>query len=203
MEPPTIQSILLEHYPAYEQTHPLTKAVRDAVHAMTSCRTAALGGHTQVCPEGHHTQVWYNSCRHRACPQCAFLQTAHWLEAQKARLLDCDHYHAIFTIPHDLNDLWRINVRTMADLLFQAVRRELMEMMADPRYLGAGPGIIMALHTRGQTVNLHPHIHCPITGGGLRDAEWRAVKNGFLLPVVLLMERFRARFLKSLRCAVP
>ena len=202
MEQPTIQSILHEHYPAYERMHPLQKAVRDAVHAMSSCRTAALGGHTQVCPEGHHTQVWYNSCKHRTCPQCAFLQTAHWLETQQARLLDCDHYHAVFTIPHDLNDLWQLNVRAMANLLFQAVKQELPSMLADPRYLGAVPGIIMALHTWGQTPILHPHIHCPITGGGLDKKQWKAVKNGFLLPVVLLMERFRARLLKALRRAV-
>ena len=202
MEKPTIQTILREHYPAYERSHSLQQSVRDAVHAMTCCRTAVLGGHKQVCPEGHYTHIWYNSCKHRACPQCAFLQTAHWLEMQKARLLDCDHYHAIFTIPHDLNDLWQLNVRVMANLLFQAVKAELTEMLADPRYLGAVPGIIMALHTWGQTLNLHPHIHCLVTGGGLHDGKWKAVNNGFLLPVVLLMQRFRARLLKALRNAV-
>jgi hypothetical protein len=124
------------------------------------------------------------------------------LETQKERLLDCDHYHAIFTIPHELNDLWQLNVRAMANLLFAAVREELMEMLSDPRYLGAVPGIIMALHTWGQTLNLHPHIHCLVTGGGLDQGQWKAVNNGFLLPVVLLMERFRARLSKALRRAV-
>jgi hypothetical protein len=202
MEQPTVQSILREHYPAYERSHPLQQSVRDAVHAITCCRTAALGGHKQVCPDGHYTQVWYNSCKHRACPQCAFLQTARWLETQQARLLACDHYHVIFTTPHDLNDLWQLNFKVMANLLFKAVKEELMKMLADPRYLGAAPGIILALHTWGQALGLHPHIHCLITGGGLQGEEWKAVKNGFLLPVVLLMERFRERLLKSLRRAL-
>ncbi len=202
MEQPTIQSILREHYPAYERSHSLQENIRNAVHAMTCCRTAALGGHKQICPDGHYSRIWYNSCKHRSCPQCAFLQRAQWLEAQKARLLDCDHYHGIFTIPHDLNDLWRLNVREMIKLLFQAVKEELMKMLADPRYLGAVPGIILALHTWGQTLSLHPHLHCLITGGGLQEGEWKAVKNGFLLPVVLLMERFRERLLKALSLAV-
>ncbi len=167
MDGPTIQSILREHYPAFEQAHPLPSTVRDAVHAMLSCRTAALGGHKQHCPDGHYSHIWYNSCKHRACPQCAYLQTARWLEAQQARLLDCDHYHAIFTIPHELNDLWRINTELMANLLFRTVKQVLFEMLADRRYLGARPGIILALHTWGQTLNLHPHIHCLITGGGV------------------------------------
>lgn len=199
MDKPTIQSILREHYPAYDRAHPLQKHVRDAVHAMSCCRTAALGGHKQVCPDGHHTQIWYNSCKHRSCPQCASLQTARWLAKQKARLLDGDHYHAIFTIPHDFNDLWQLNFRAMANLLFKTVKDVLLDMLTDPRYLGALPGILMALHTWGQTIGLHPHIHCLITGGGLQDGEWKSVNNGFLLPVVLLMERFRAQFLKGLR----
>jgi hypothetical protein len=199
MDKPTIQSILHEHYPAFDRAHPLQKHVRDAVHAMSCCRTAALGGHKQVCPDGHHTRIWYNSCKHRACPQCASLQSARWLEKQKARLLDSDHYHAIFTIPHDFNDLWQLNFKAMANLLFRSVKEELMAMLADPHHLGALPGLIIALHTWGQTLSLHPHLHCLITGGGLQDGEWKAIDNGFLLPVKLLMRRFRARFLKGLR----
>jgi hypothetical protein len=202
MDDPTIQDILREHYPAYERTHPVQDAVREAVHCMLSCRTAALGGHKQICPDGHVTNIWYNSCKHRACPQCAYLQTTRWLEEQQARLLDCDHYHAIFTLPHDLNDLWQLNVRFMANLLFRTVRKLLLDMLADPKYLGARPGLILALHTWGQTLILHPHLHCLITGGGLDGEQWKAVKNGFLLPVVLLMEQFRERFLKALRRAV-
>ena len=131
------------------------------------CRTAALGGHIQACPDGHMSRIWYNSCRHRSCPQCAYLQTERWLALQRARLLACDHYHVIFTLPHDLNPLWLANVPVMTTLLFQAVRDTLVELLADPKYLGAQPGILAALHTWSQTLVLHPHVHCLVTGGGL------------------------------------
>src|SRR5574341_1842637 len=98
----TIQKILQAAYPDYERTHPLPAYVRKAVQAMMECRTAALGGHLQACPEGHVERVWYNSCRHRSCPQCAYIQTERWLAKQKARLLECDHSHLIFTIPSEL-----------------------------------------------------------------------------------------------------
>ena len=134
--------------------------VRRAAHAIMQCRTAALGGHVQACPDGHMARIWYNSCRHRSCPQCAYLQTERWLAHQQARLLACDHYHVIFTLPHELNPLWLANVPVMTALLFQTVRDTLGTLLADPKYLGAQPGIIAALHTWSQTLVLHPHLHC-------------------------------------------
>ena len=113
------------------------------------------------------SRIWYNSCRHRSCPQCAYLQTERWLALQQARLLACDHYHVIFTLPHELNPLWLANVSVMTTLLFQAVRDTLGTLLADPKYLGAQPGILAALHTWSQTLVLHPHVHCLVTGGGL------------------------------------
>ena len=106
----TLQTIFQDAFPAYEQTHPLPAHVRKAARAIMQCRTAALGGHIQACPDGHMARIWYNSCRHRACPQCAYLQTERWLALQQARLLACDHYHVIFTLPHELNPLWLANV---------------------------------------------------------------------------------------------
>jgi hypothetical protein len=199
MESPTIQNILQEHYGTYERSHKIQDHVRAAVQAMLNCRTEALGGHKQICPDGHYTRIWYNSCKHRSCPQCAYIQTRQWLQAQQERLLGCDHYHGIFTIPHDLNDLWRYNMPVMANLLFRTVKKVLFELLADPRYLGATPAVILALHTWGQSLILHPHIHCLISGGGWHEGEWKGVKNGFLVPVVVLMERFRAEFVKVLR----
>ena len=113
-----LQQLLDAHYPAFERTHPLPEYVREAVHGLRCCRTAALGGHVQACPDGHIERGWYNSCRHRFCPQCAQLQIAQWLEKQQARLLRCDHYHVIFTIPSELNALWLANVAVLAHLLF-------------------------------------------------------------------------------------
>ena len=96
--PLTLQTIFQDAYPAFEQAHPLPTHVRRAARAIMQCRTAALGGHIQACPDGHMARIWYNSCRHRSCPQCAYLQTERWLALQQARLLACDHYHVIFTL---------------------------------------------------------------------------------------------------------
>ena len=117
---------------------------------------------------------------HRSCPQCAYLQTERWLAFQQARLLACDHYHVIFTLPHELNPLWLANVSVMTSVLFQAVRDTLGILLADPKHLGAQPGIMAALHTWSQTLVLHPHVHCLVTGGGLTPAgQWRAVRTAF------------------------
>src|SRR5262245_27409569 len=196
----TLQTIFQDAFPAYEQTHPLPPHVRRAARAIMQCRTAALGGHVQACPDGHVARVWYNSCRHRACPQCAYLQTERWLARQQARLLACDHYHVIFTLPHALNPLWLANVLVMTTLLFQAVHDTLRTLLADPQYLGAQPGIIAALHTWSQILVLHPHVHCLVTGGGLTpDGHWQAVHNGFLLPARVVMAVFRGKMVAALR----
>ena len=198
----TLQTIFQDAFPAYEQTHPLPAHVRRAARAVMQCRTAALGGHIQACPDGHVARVWDNSCRHRSCPQCASLQTERWLALQRARLLACDHSHVILTLPHDLNPLWLANVAGMTTRLFQAVRATLVALLADPKYLGAHPGIIAALHTWSQTLVLHPHVHCLVTGGGLTpDGSWRAVRHGFLLPVRVVMAVFRGKLLAAIRQA--
>jgi len=198
----TLQTIFQDAFPAYEQTHPLPAHVRRAARAIMQCRTAALGGHVQACPDGHMARIWYNSCRHRACPQCAYLQTERWLALQQARLLACDHYHVIFTLPHDLNPLWLANGPLMTTLLFQAVRETLFDVLADATYLGAQPGMITALHTWSQTLVLHPHVHCLVTGGGLTsDGPWRAVRQGFLLPARVVMAVFRGKMLAAIRQA--
>src|ERR687888_2276741 len=196
----TLQPLFQDTYPLYEQTHLLPAHVRRAARAVMQCRTAALGGHLQACPDGHVSRVWYNSCRHRSCPQCAYLQTERWLALQRARLLACDHYHVIFTLPHDLNPLWLANVPVMTTLLFQAVRDTLVTLLADPQYLGAQPGILAALHTWSQTLLLHPHVHCLVTGGGLTPAgHWQAVHNGFLLPARVVMAVFRGKMVAAIR----
>ena len=195
-----LQTIFQDAFPTYEQTHPLPLHVRRAARAIMQCRTAALGSHVQACPDGHVSRIWYNSCRHRACPQCAYLQTERWLARQQARLLACDHYHVIFTLPHALNPLWLANVSMMTTLLFQAVRATLMTLLADPKYLGAQPGILAALHTWSQTLVLHPHVHCLVTGGGLNSAgEWVAVRHGGLLPARVVMAVFRGKMLAAIR----
>src|SRR6266540_6860322 len=152
----TLQEIFCASVPEYDRSHPRPAHVRRAARAMMQCRTAALGGQVQACPDGHVARVWYNACRHRSCPQCASLQTERWLALQRARLLACDHYPVILTLPHDLNPLWLANVPVRTTLLFQAVRDTLDTLLADPKSLGAQPGIIAALHTWSQTLVLHP-----------------------------------------------
>jgi len=198
----TLQDIFQASFPDYERTHPLPWHVRRAAHAIMNCRTAELGGHVQSCPDGHVSRIWYNSCQHRCCPQCGSLQIERWLGTQQARLLDCDHYHVIFTIPHDLNPLWLNNVAPMTSLLFRAVHDTLFELLGDAKYLGARPGLIAALHTWGQTLVLHPHIHCLVTGGGLSPAgQWVGVNNGYLLPSGVVMAVFRGQLIAALRRA--
>jgi Putative transposase/Transposase zinc-binding domain len=196
----TLQTILHLGYASYERTHRLPEYVRRAVWALLACRTAVLGGHVQACPEGHIERVWYNSCRHRMCPQCAWVQVERWLAKQKTRLLACDHYHVIFTMPHELNELWLANVEAMSQLLFASVHETLRELLGDGKYLGATPGIIATLHTWTQTLLLHPHVHCLVTGGGLTESgDWVAVRHGFLLPMRVVMAVFRGKLRAAIR----
>jgi hypothetical protein len=198
----TLQAIFQDAFPAYEPRHALPAHVRRAAPAIIRCRTAALGGHIQTCPDGHVSRIWYTSCRHRSCPQCAYLQTERWRAFQQARLLACDHSHVIFTLPHDLNPLWRANVPVMTTLLLQAVRDTLVEWLADGTYLGAQPGIIAALHTWSQTLVLHPHVHCVVTGGGVTpDGHWKAVRQGVLLPARVVLAVLRGKMLDAIRRA--
>jgi hypothetical protein len=145
----TIQQILNEHLDELLRSRTLSAPQYRAARALSVCRTAKLGGHVQRCPNGHVERVWYNSCRHRACPQCNGLAKEQWLERTRAKLVDCAHWHVVFTIPHELNVLWMLNTEAMMGALFGAARDTLLELLNDPRHLGAQPGILLALHTWG------------------------------------------------------
>jgi hypothetical protein len=142
--------------------------VHRAAYWIARCRTAELGGHLRRCPAGHTERAFYNSCHQRICPQCQGLATERWLERSRARLLGCAHHHLIFTIPHELNALWCWNRAPMAKLLFGAVRETLMELLGDPRHLGAQPAFLAALHTWGRSLSLHPHVHVLAAAGRAR-----------------------------------
>ncbi|MFQ5426915.1 MAG: IS91 family transposase [Gaiellales bacterium] len=195
----TLQEVFRRGFDEYARSRRLPGHVYRAARAIRDCRTAALGGHLRGCPAGHVSQVHYNSCRHRACPQCAHIRIERWLEARRAQLLPCDHYHVVFTIPHDLEPLWHRNRRRMTDLLFRAVRETLFELIEDAKYLGACPGVVATLHTWGRTLTFHPHIHCVVTGGGASAQGWKPVRNGFLLPVRVVRALFRGKLLAFLR----
>jgi hypothetical protein len=166
------------------------------------CRTAALGGHVHACPGGHISRIWSNSCRQRSGPQCTSLQTERWLALQRARLLACDHDPVRFPLPHDRNPLWLANVPVMSTLLCQAARDRVSELLADAKYLGAQPGMSAAWHPWSQTLGLHPHVPCLGTGGGLPlEGHWKALRNGLLLPVRVVMAVFRGKMLAAMRQA--
>lgn len=145
----------------------------------------------------------YNSCRHRSCPQCGGGRRAQWLQELSSQLLPCDHVHVIFTVPDSLNRLWQFNRSAFADLLLQAARESLKQLLGDPKYLGATPGIISALHTWGRNLSIHPHVHCLVTAAGV-DRSGNLVHSGrnALLPAKVLMAVFRGKLCAWLKAAL-
>lgn len=199
----TLGGIFQEHFERYAERHRLPAYVHRAAYWIARCRTAQLGGHVRRCPEGHVERAFYNSCHQRVCPQCQGLATERWLERQRARLLACAHHHLIFTIPHELNALWCWNRASMAKLLFATVREVLFDLLGDPKYLGATPAFLAALHTWGRSLSLHPHVHVLIADGGLSSSgAWVKPRRSHFLPARVLMMLFRGKFLDALRTAL-
>ena len=167
------------------------------------CRTAELGGHIEECDRCGHRRPAYNSCRNRHCPKCQAATRAQWLEDRSAELLPVEYYHVVFTLPHELGPLVLQNQRRIYGMLFQAAAESLLTIAADPRHLGAKIGFLSVLHTWGQNLHLHPHVHCVVPGGGLSPDRnrWIACRPGFFLPVRVLGRLFRAKFLCFLRGA--
>jgi len=195
----TLQSIFQSSFSAYAKVHRLPLKDYQAAQAIMTCRTPLQGGHVQRCPDGHESHIQYHSCRHRSCPKCNALPKAEWAQAQYQRLLATDHYHVIFTLPHELLPLWRFNRRWFAHTLFTVVRDTLMTLSQDERHLGALPGVVLSLHTWGRNLSLHPHIHCLITGGGLGpDGHWRALARPYLFPSRVIRKLYRGKLLSSL-----
>lgn len=195
----TMQDIFREHYGQYEASHRLHSRQTRAAQSISNCYTSQLGAHVLACPQGHFQEVHFHACRHRSCPRCAQQGVHDWAEAQLEQLLPCPHFHIIFTLPHELLKLWEFNRERLAQLLFDCVRRSLLELLHNPRHLGAMPGLLMSLHTWGRTLSHHPHVHCLLTAGGLDEQQqWRACKPGFAVPLKPLQMVFRGKFLGAL-----
>jgi predicted RNA-binding Zn-ribbon protein involved in translation (DUF1610 family) len=175
---------------------------RKAFRAIQRCRTAALGGHVDRCPQCGHRDISYNSCRNRSCPKCQTQARERWLAAREQELLPTNYFHVVFSVPHELNVLALDNSRLFYDLLFTASAQTLREVAADPQHLGAEIGVISILHTWGQNLLLHPHIHCAIPAGGLAPdhTRWIRPRYPFFLPVKVLSRVFRGKFLAGLKC---
>jgi ribosomal protein L37AE/L43A len=181
----------------------LTPEQRRALGDLTACRTAVLGGHVLECPECGHQEVSYNSCGNRHCPKCQATAAARWLEAQAADLLETPYFHVVFTLPGALGPVALANPRAVYGLLMRAAAATLLEVAANPKHLGAEVGVLAVLHTWGQSLTLHPHVHCVVTGGGLAPdgTRWVAGRDDFFLPVRILSRVFRGKFLAGLRAA--
>jgi hypothetical protein len=188
--------------PRYEQSHRLTRPQRRALRAISLCRTPALGGHLDQCSHcGYRHMVWH-SCRNRHCPRCQAEARKRWLDERKSELLPVPYFHVVFTVPDSLNAFALAGPRQFYDILFAAVRETLLVIASDPKHLGARIGALAVLHTWGQTLTLHPHIHCVIPAGGFSPdgRRWlRARRRNFFLPVRVLGRYFRRRFLEMLR----
>ncbi len=190
--------------PRYRQHHPLAVHQHKLMRAIEQCRTASLGGHVEQCGHCAYRRISYNSCRNRHCPKCQNLARAQWLQRRKAELLPVEYFHVVFTIPEALHALALHNKKVVYNLLFQASAAALQSIAADPRHLGAQIGFFSVLHTWGQNLTLHPHIHCVVTGGGLSPSgdRWIFARPGFLLSVRVLSRRFRNLLLEGLRRAM-
>ena len=173
------------------------------LRAIRRCRTAALGGHIDQCSQCGHQAISYNSCRNRHCPKCQAQARQRWLAAREKELLGVPYFHVVFTLPHEWNPLCRHNPRVLYDLLFRTSAATMIEVAAEPERLGAQIGFISILHTWGQNLLLHPHVHCLVPAGGFSpDHErWIYPKYAFFLPVDVLSSVFRAKFVVGLRMA--
>jgi Putative transposase/Transposase zinc-binding domain len=181
----------------------LTPEQRRALHDLMACRTAALGGHVLGCPECGHQEISYNSCGNRHCPKCYGTAAARWTEAQAADLLEAPYFHVVFTLPRALDSIALADPREVYGLLMRAAAETLIELAADPDHLGAEIGVLAVLHTWGQNLELHPHVHCVVPGGGPSPdgTRWVGSRPGFFLPVRVLSRVFRGKFLAGLRAA--
>ena len=188
---------------AYREAHPLTGGQQRLMRAIERCRTAALGGHLERCDTCGHERPAYNSCADRHCPKCQALARAHWLEARRAELLDTAYFHVVFTVPDAIAAIALQNKARVYAILFRATAETLRTIGADPKHLGAELGFLAVLHTWGQTLLHHPHVHCVVPGGGLapNGARWIPCRPGFFLPVRVLSRLFRGLFLAQLQAA--
>jgi len=176
------------------------------LNALQQCRTATLGGHVDACNACGLLQISYNSCRNRNCPKCQGMQKEMWTIQREEELLPVPYFHVVFTLPHELNGLCLHNPRFMYNLLFEAAWYVLKTFANDPKWLGAQSAATMVLHTWGQNLQLHPHVHCIVPSGGLRkDGQWQNPKKGdsnFLYPILAMNKVYRAYFLKQLKVAL-
>ena len=211
---PTLEvaDVIREHGEAFldQYGRTLTTTQRRALRDLAACRTAVLGGHVERCGDCGHERIAYNSCRNRHCPKCQATARALWLEREAAHLLPVEYHHVVFTLPAAVAEVALASPVVVYPLLFRAASQTLQQVAANPRHLGAHLGILAVLHTWGQNLHHHPHLHCVVSGGGLScqasgvvdpAPRWVSCRPGFFLPVRVLSRLFRGKFLAGLRAA--
>ncbi len=201
--PCEVADILRAHAEAYGGTYSPCAAQQKVMRHIMQCRTAALGGHLDRCDTCGHQRISYNSCRDRHCPKCQGLARQDWLEKRLQTLLPIPYFHVVFTLPQALNALTLGNPKILLNILFACAAQTLQQLAATPKHLGAEIGFTAVLHTWGQNLLFHPHLHCVVTGGGLSPdgQSWVAARKKFFLPVKVLGRLFRGKFLDALRKA--
>ena len=199
-----VADIFRRHGPAYRRAHDghLGRVERRVMSAIELCRTAALGGHVEACEDCAHSRVAYNSCRNRHCPKCQSATRERWLADRQADLLPVPYFHVVFTVPTEVAAIAFHNKAVVYAILFDAVAATLKTIAADPRHLGGETGFLAILHTWGQALTHHPHIHCLVPGGALSaDGRWLGCRPRFFLPIHVLSRLFRRLFLERLETA--
>lgn len=196
-----LQDIIIDHGNSFKENEKLPINKLKALNSIEVCRTAVLGSHVDECSECGHKRMSYNSCKNRHCPKCQSFKKEEWVEARKCELINVTYFHVVFTLPSDLNTIIYQNQEVLYSLFFKCVSETLKELAYDKKYLGAQIGITSVLHTWGQTLYYHPHIHCIVPGGGLSPSgiEFRQSKKKFFIPVKVLSRKFRGKFLYYLK----
>lgn len=201
---PEVQDIFAQYSDSYRTIHKLSFAQKKAMKAIQCCRTSQLGGHMDNCPRCGYVKPSYNSCRNRHCPKCQTFSKERWIDARKADLLNIGYFHIVFTVPQELNGLIYGNQLECYNLLFRCAAETLQGLAADKKYLGAAIGHTAVLHTWGQNLCFHPHIHCIVPSGGLTSlGKWQSSRKKFFLPVCVLSRKFRGKFLALLKLQLP
>ncbi|WP_173238700.1 IS91 family transposase [Legionella antarctica] len=195
-----LADIFRNYSQTYRSNHKLCSQQYKAIRAIVACRTACLGGHLSRCDKCYYESISYNSCRNRHCPKCQAMQKERWIDARTEELLPTGYFHVVFTLPHHINPLAQGTPELIYNLLFQTARDTLLQFSANPKWLGAKPSITMVLHTWGQNLEQHIHVHCIISGGGLtKNKQWNHAKRAFLFPIRALSKVFRGKYLEQLK----
>ena len=200
---PNVQSIFNQFLPLYQQTHRLTSSQQYVCYQLTRCRTPAMGGQYVTCNACDFTQIRYHSCRNRHCPKCQQRATQQWSERQNKSLLPENYHHLVFTLPHELNDWVKQSPALIYRLLYQSVWQTIKQFGADKKRLNGQVGMTAILHTWGQNLSRHVHLHCLVPGGALsqNNQTWHSAKSHYLFPVRALSRCFRGKMVSALRLA--